>query len=156
MVTMQCKWSFFFFFTWLIERPHWELPSRVRNAAWELVTTWLHAHTNTCKGGRKKRRKKPPLVPSSMPKQAAPDTAVVFSTDNLLPQMPKRLNWSHSGFFVFYEKNLAYFFRNVRFLHRNYLTWFNIWKFSSNIFSWKCCNPSVYQIYRYKQAELLI
>lgn len=60
-----------------------EPPSWVRNAAWELFTTRVHAHTHT------EQKKTTPPVPCSMPEQAAPapDAAVVFSADNLLPRM---------------------------------------------------------------------
>lgn len=64
-----------------------ELPSCVKNVAWELVADSVRTHTYTHKCSDKKKKKTPP-VPCSMPEQAAPDAAVVFSADNLLPQMP--------------------------------------------------------------------
>lgn len=63
-----------------------DLHAGVKNAAWGLVATWFHVHTQTCTPKKKGKKKN---IPCSMPKQAdpAPDTAVVFSADNLLPRI---------------------------------------------------------------------
>lgn len=54
---------------------------QVRNAKWQLFGTRVQAHTHS-------HTEETPPVPHTMPGQAAPDTAVVFSADNLLPSLP--------------------------------------------------------------------
>ena len=66
--------------------------------------THTHTYTHTHKQAQENNT---PLVPCSMSEQAAPDTAVAFPADNLLPWMPALsfvLHWEFSLF-----RHIVYF-----------------------------------------------